>query len=71
MEKNMGKIDSYIRFGLAVVFIVLAIVFGVMTRFVWMSIFIVLAGIMGVTAYTRKCPIYLPFNISTVEKGSK
>jgi hypothetical protein len=71
MEKNMGKIDSIIRYGLAVVFIALAIVFGVMTRFVWMSVFIVLAGIMGVTAFTRKCPLYVPLKISTIEKESK
>lgn len=67
----MGKIDSYIRYGLGLIFIALAIVFGVMTRYVWMSVFIVLAGIMGVTAYTRKCPLYLPFKISTVEKKSQ
>jgi hypothetical protein len=68
MEKNKGKIDSYIRYGLTDVFIALAIIFDVMSRFAWVSIFIVLAGNMGVTATTRKCPLYLPFKISTVEK---
>lgn len=57
MKKNVGKTDTYIRYGLGVVFIVLAIV--------WSWWFAIPAVIAIATGYFGFCGLYSLFGIST------
>ncbi|MBN2541142.1 MAG: DUF2892 domain-containing protein [Bacilli bacterium] len=63
MKKNVGKVDSYIRYALGVVFIVLAIV--------WTWWMLIPAAIAVGTAALGVCPLYLPFGINTRKEESK
>ncbi len=63
MKKNVGKTDSYIRYALGVVFIVLA--------FVWTWWMLIPAAIAVGTAFLGVCPLYLPFGINTNKTDSK
>jgi hypothetical protein len=67
MKKNMGTIDRVMR-------VVLAIVVGVL--YFEGSITGMAAAVLGVlaviflaTGATGFCPLYVPFNISTMKKG--
>jgi len=63
MKKNVGKVDSYIRFALGIGFIILAF-----TVSLW---FLIGAGIAIVTALTGMCPLYTLFGISTCKVEPK
>jgi hypothetical protein len=59
MEKNVGKKDAMIRYGVGVVFLILAFA----TQFFW--IFLILGIISFATAYFGKCGLYKLFGINT------
>jgi hypothetical protein len=58
MKQNVGRLDQYIRYGIAVGLVVTAIVTGLW----WVAL---IAIIPALTAYRQTCPIYVPFKIST------
>ena len=66
MKKNMGNIDRIVRVILAVVFAVLYFT-GVVTGGLGI-ILLILAAVFLLTSIVSFCPLYLPFNVSTVEK---
>jgi preprotein translocase subunit SecF len=57
MQKNVGKIDSYIRYGIGVVLIVLAIV--------WQWWLAIPAVIAIATGFLGTCGLYRLFGINT------
>ena len=64
--KNVGNTDSMIRYGLAVVLVVVGLVLGVSST---VSIVLyVLAAVMVATASIRVCPIYLALSLKTNTK---
>lgn len=63
MKKNVGKTDSYIRYGLGVVFIVLAIV--------WQWWMVIPAAIAIATGYLGTCGLYSLFGINTCKLEQK
>jgi len=69
MKKNMGSADRAIR-------VIVAVIFGVLI--LTNAVSGVLAGVLGVlavifvlTSIIGFCPLYAPFGISTMNKGSK
>jgi hypothetical protein len=62
MKQNVGRIDQYVRYGLFLALIVTALLTGIW----WLAIFAVFPAF---TAYTRSCPMYRPFKLSTVQKS--
>ena len=63
MEKNVGKKDAYIRYAMAVVFVVLAYLYT------WWLL--VPAVIMAMTAYKGMCGIYKIFGVNTCKIKTK
>jgi hypothetical protein len=66
MKYNVGSIDRRIRFGLAILIMVLYyynIISGILA-----IVLIVAMGIFLVTSYLGFCPLYLPFGINTTKK---
>ena len=63
MKKNVGRVDSYIRYALGFGFVVLAF-----TVSYW---FLIGAGIALVTATVNVCPLYKIFGISTCKVEKK
>lgn len=61
--KNVGKNDSIIRYGLAIVMVIVGIMLGASSTI--SIVLYVLAVVMVVTATTRVCPLYKPFGIKT------
>ena len=61
--KNVGKNDSIIRYGLAIVMLIAGIMLGASSTI--SIVLYVLAVVMVVTATTRVCPLYKPFGIKT------
>jgi len=68
MKKNMGTADRAIR-------VIVAVIFGVLI--LTNAVSGVLAGVLGVlavifvlTSIVGFCPLYAPFGISTMKKGS-
>jgi len=57
MKKNVGKIDSYVRYGLAVVFLILAVT--VNWWFLVGTVVMVATGLFGI------CGLYGLFGINT------
>lgn len=57
MKKNVGKTDAYIRYGLGVVFIVLAVVYS------WW--FVIPAAISIATGALGTCGLYSLFGVNT------
>jgi uncharacterized membrane protein len=59
---NMGKLDRIIRgiIGVALILVALLAMDGA-----WQIVLIVLGGILGGTALSGFCPLYVPFHIST------
>lgn len=63
MKKNVGSIDRYVRFGLAAIALIVAIVVGPTTP---LAIFLyVVAVAMVVTGFVGFCGLYTLFGIST------
>ena len=65
-NKNMGLADRIIRIVVALVVVVLIatqVISGVLA-----IILGVLAGIFLLTSFISFCPLYLPFNLSTMKK---
>jgi len=67
MKKNMGTIDRIIRILLAIVVIILYIT-GSITGFAAIILGI-LAIVFIITSMIGFCPLYVPFNISTIGKS--
>lgn len=61
--KNVGKNDSIIRYGLAIVLVIAGIMLGASSTI--SIVLYVLAVVMVVTAATRVCPLYKPFGIKS------
>jgi uncharacterized MAPEG superfamily protein len=68
MKKNMGTADRAVR-------VIVAVIFGVLI--LTNAVSGVLAGVLGVlavvfvlTSIVGFCPLYVPFGISTMKKGS-
>ncbi|MHB0896734.1 MAG: YgaP family membrane protein [Spirochaetales bacterium] len=69
MVKNMGKEDKVIRIVLALV-IGLLILTGQLVG--WGAVILgILAVVFIGTSVVGTCPIYIPFNISTLKKSEK
>lgn len=68
MSRNVGKIDACIRGGLAVVFLVIAVVFN------WQPILSLVAALFSLvfaaTALTQRCPLWGLFDIDTRARHS-
>lgn len=64
MKKNVGRIDQYIRYGIAAALVLFAILVGPW----WVALIAVLPV---VTAYKQTCPMYYPLKISTNKKEAK
>ncbi len=66
MKKNMGTIDKIIRILIAVVVVILyfaAVISGTVA-----IVLLILSGIFILTSLISRCPLYLPFGISTIKK---
>ncbi len=66
MKKNMGTIDKIIRILIAVVIVILyfaAVISGTVA-----IVLLILSGIFILTSLISRCPLYLPFGISTIKK---
>lgn len=63
MKQNVGRVDRFVRAGLAVLFVVAAgaVGFGSIGGIV----LLVLAAMMAVTSAVAFCPLYGPLKIST------
>ena len=69
MVKNMGKTDKVIRIVLALV-VGLLILTGQLVG--WGAVILgILAAVFIGTSVVGTCPIYIPFNISTLKKSEK
>ena len=66
MKKNVSNIDSYIRYSMALILVVLAIVYAG-----WFWLLLIPAAIMVVTGYRQVCHIYSIFGMSTCKLGDK
>ncbi len=66
MKKNMGSIDRFIRLFLAVVMMSLVLTQTVVGTWGWLLL--VLAAVFLLTSLVSRCPLYLPFGISTMKK---
>ena len=66
MLKNMGKTDKLIRLMLAAAILVLGF-FGIPGGLSGL-ILKIFAGILTLTSIVGTCPLYLPFNFSTLKK---
>lgn len=69
MKENMGSADRIIRFGLAIIIVVLYF-----TNVIPGTLALVLLLVMGVfiiTSLFGVCPLYFPFGISTKKKLEK
>lgn len=66
MKQNVGKVDQAIRYILAIIFVVLAVVFNVL----WL---LIPAVILAFTAAVNFCGFYKLFGINTckIDKGEK
>ncbi len=66
MKKNMGILDKIIRILIAVVVVILyftAVISGTVA-----IVLLILSGIFILTSLISRCPLYLPFGISTIKK---
>jgi len=66
MKKNMGSTDQNIRFGLAILIVVLYwtnIISGVLAL-----VLMLVVGVLIITSFFSFCPLYFPFGISTRKK---
>lgn len=63
MLKNVGRVDQYIRYGIALGLVLFAIFVGPW----WVAIIAILPA---ATAYRQTCPIYYPLKISTNKKAA-
>ena len=61
MIKNVGRVDQYIRYGIAAGLVLFAIFVGPW----WVGLIAILPI---ATAYLKTCPVYYPFKISTNKK---
>ena len=69
MVKNMGKTDKVIRIVLALV-VGLLILTGQLVG--WGAVILgILAAVFIGTSVVGTCPLYIPFNISTLKKSEK
>jgi K+-transporting ATPase A subunit len=66
MPKNMGLIDKIARVALAGV--VIALYFAGTITGTAAIILLVFAGVFIATSLMGSCPLYIPFNISTLKK---
>lgn len=69
--RNIGKIDRTIRFIIAVIAAGAAVI-PLLTGYYNPALIItsaIVTGLMVLTASVRICPVYLPFNIKTFNKG--
>ena len=67
MEKNVGKVDSYIRFLLGVSF--LLNIFTLKTGVIGTIVFLVLGLVMIATAFTGFCWLYSLIKFDTCESA--
>lgn len=65
-KKNMGSTDRIVRIVLAVIMLVAA--FTVPMSGFLSTILIILGVVFVVTSLVSFCPLYLPFNLSTLKK---
>ncbi|OAQ42303.1 hypothetical protein A5893_04105 [Pedobacter psychrophilus] len=66
MKRNMGTGDQLIRFGIAV--IILVLYFTQIINGALAIILLVVSGILIFTSFVSFCPLYLPFGINTKKK---
>ena len=66
MKKNMGTIDRIIRF---IIFIVIGILYlADLISGIAAIILLIIAAIFLLTSIFARCPLYLPFGLSTRKK---
>lgn len=66
MQKNVGTLDSYIRYGFGVVLIVLALVLGG-----WWYLLLIGAAVSIATGALGTCGLYSLFGINTCKLDNK
>ncbi len=64
--KNVGKTDSYIRYLLAAVLVIVGVMLGASSTI--SIVMYVVAAVLVVTAAVNVCPIYLMLGIKTNKK---
>ncbi|AWV96781.1 YgaP family membrane protein [Arcticibacterium luteifluviistationis] len=67
MKFNMGTLDRRIRFGIAIIIMVLYynnIISGVLS-----IVLLVIMGVLLITSFIGYCPIYSAFGVSTTKKS--
>lgn len=64
MKKNIGTVDKWIRIILGIA--VLSLLFLVDGNLKWIGL---LGLVFIVTGLINFCPLYLPFNLSTIKKN--
>jgi hypothetical protein len=65
-KKNMGSTDRIVRIVLAVIMLIVA--FTVPMSGILSTILIILGVVFIGTSLVSFCPLYLPFNLSTLKK---
>ena len=72
MKPNEGKIDRYIRMGIGIVSVILAIILyftlNSPINLTLLIILLIIGGISIVTSITGFCGLYAVFGISTIKK---
>jgi hypothetical protein len=69
MKKNMGSTDRTVRFGLAIIIVVLY--FTHVITGVLVAVSMIVMGILIITSFVSFCPLYFPFGISTRKKPAE
>lgn len=69
MKKNMGKLDRAIRILAGVA--ILALYFANLISGTLAIVLMVIALVFILTSFISFCPLYLPFNLSTIRKNKK
>jgi hypothetical protein len=68
MDSNMGFLDRAIRGFVALLALIFAVIIG-FRQYPWIfALCCVVVLVMGLTAITGKCPLYIPLKISTKKK---
>lgn len=64
MEKNVGRIDQIVRYVLALILVVLAIVFSTW----WL---LIISAVLVITSFVGRCGLYKLFGINTCKIRQK
>lgn len=66
MKKNMGSVDRAIRFGLAIIILVLYFIHVISGTLA--LVLLLFMGVLIITSFFSSCPLYYPLGINTKKK---